>query len=268
VLDDPGGAWPFGVALAAAGAVLWMASVVVPRVPRPTSHRVGCGWLARLDRILVGEGPLLGITAFTSAMLYRSPGYRAKVLPIFGLPAAMIGLSLWEADPRHRLVLLGITLQLPAIYLPLLTAFLAQADEEGCSWIFSTSPSGSGPTLARQAALVSLSTHVLLPTHLVGGLVMVCSNAGGAAAVALASFSFGAAVITAWMVLRGLPCVPFTDEDQGISADVGSLFGLALVLGSAGGVFATFAHQPWGVALGIGALVAAVRRLTRGGDVR
>jgi hypothetical protein len=266
VLADPIGAWPFAAALAAAAAVLFAVSVALQRAPRPDASRgVGRSWLGRLDRRITGGGPLLGVTAFTSTMLYRSAGFRAKVLPIFGLPVAMIGLALAGAEPRGRVVLIGITLQLPAVYLPLLVGFLAKADQEGGSWVFATSPEGASPELGRRAGLVSLATHVLLPVHAVALVVMVCSGIGAMVSLSLAAFSLGVAVLVAALALRQLGGPAFTDESEGVSVDAGAMLGLAFLLGTGGGAFALVAHQPWAPVLGFAALAAAVVRLRRVG---
>ena len=262
-LHDPRGGWRFALALAGCAAVLAATAIALQRVPARTVQRVGASWLARLDRRLVGEGPLLGLTAFTSAMLYRSPSFRAKVLPILLLPAAMVVLAMWQADARQQSILLGVTLQLPAIYLPILVAFLAQADEEKSGWVFATSPLIPDPSAPRHAALVSLTTHVLTPVHAISFAILCCTQVALGTAVVLSAFSWGAAVIVARIVLQGLEVVPFTDVSEGMSIDGGSVFALAFVLGLAGGVLAAFAGTPWAVLCAIATAAAAARVLLR-----
>jgi hypothetical protein len=242
---------------------------VLQRAPRSSArHALRGGWLAALDRRFAGGGPLLGVTAFTSIQLYRSAGFRARVLPILLLPAALIAMTLWNAPAAHRLVLLGVALQLPAAYMPLLIAFLPAADEERTRWVFQTSPLGSPGNgreiaLARQAALVSLATHVLLPSQLLAVVVLLLSSTGLVATAALASFSFGAGVLATRLALRDLPCLPFTEEREGTAVEMSDLLGIGLLLGLAGGLFALVAREPWALLPGALVALAAVRLLLR-----
>jgi hypothetical protein len=265
-LHDPAGAAGFALALAGGAAVLAAAALALQRLPARAAPRIGASWLARLDRRLAGAGPLLGVTAFTSAMMYRSPSFRAKALPILLLPAAMVALAMWQADARQQSILLGVTLQLPAIYLPILVAFLAPADEEKSGWVFATSPLTGDLSVPRHAALLSLTTHVLTPVHAIAFAILCCTRIGLGTAALLSAFSWGAAVIVARFVLRGLPVVPFTDESEGTSIDGGSVFALAFVLGIGGGALAAFAGTPWAVLCAIAAAAAAARCLLRRPD--
>ena len=242
--------------------VLYVALALLQRAPRSTAARGRrVGWLARLDRRLVGDGPLLALTAFTSALLYRSAGFRAKALPILGLPAAMVGLTMWDAPAAHRMILLGVALQLPAAYMPLLVAFLPEADEEGTRWIFTTCPADTGPELARRAALVSLSTHVLLPAQLVAAVVLLFSDIAVVPLVALVTFSFGASVLVTAVALRELPCIPFTDETEGTSIEMQSLIWSAVVMAIVGACFAVISPNLWALIPGVALTVVAFRLL-------
>jgi hypothetical protein len=196
-------------------------------------------------------------------MLYRSPSFRAKVLPLFGVPAAMIGLSLWDADPQGQRVLVGIALQFPAIYLPLLAAFLPHADQERSRWLFATSPPGEALPLARHAAAIALTTHVLVPVHAVGLAAMLAAGTNPLAALGLAVFSLATGVVAAVVALRGLPHLPFTDDDQSTAVDSGALFTFAAGFGLAGGGFAAVADRPWAAAIALATAGLAVWLLRR-----
>jgi hypothetical protein len=240
------------------------ASAALERAERRPARprRASAGALGRLERALAGGGPLLGIVVFTSAMLQRSAGFRGKVLPIFGLPAAMILLAFLEPDPRSGRLLLGVTLQFPAIYLPLLVAFLAQAERPRAAWVFRTSPEAS-TVLGRRATLLSLTTRVLLPVHGAGAVVMLAAGIGALASASLAVFSLATAIATASLAVRQLECLPFTDEHEGVRVDLGALFGPALLLAAAGGAFALVADRPAGAAIAAAAAALALACLQR-----
>ncbi|MEM7200789.1 MAG: hypothetical protein AAF628_11015 [Planctomycetota bacterium] len=266
-LLDRAAIWPFGAALLGLSALiigldLWLQTPARSRRAEATSN--GTSALARLDGSLTVEGPHRGFAAFTSTMLVRSPDFRAKVLPLFGVPAAMMGLWLWSPDPGGDTVVLGIALQLPAIYLPLVVAFLVHADQPGCRWVFATSPNGEDLPMARHAAWVSVTTHLLLPAHILGGLALLAFGAGPTAAAALASFSLGSAILAAGLILSRLPSTPFTQESSDITIDFGSLLGAALVLAAIGGGFARLADDRWwGPVIGLALLFFAVQSLRR-----
>lgn len=264
VLDDPLGAWRFALTMAIAGAALFVAASALQRAPRSTGTRGRrLGWLLRLDRRLAGDGPLLGVVTFTSTLLYRSAGFRAKVLPIVGLSGAMIGLSVWGAPPEHRFVFLGVSLQLPAVFMPLLVGFLPSTDEENTAWLFATSPLRTDAGLARQAALISLTTHVLLPVQLVAVAVMLLSDTGVIAPLALFSFSLALGVFAAKLSVSALPCIPFTEESEGISIESSHLLALGFVMATLGAAFAMIAHQPLALCIGVVALIPAAQQLRR-----
>lgn len=263
LLGSPADSWLFALALAGTAALLFAVSVGLQRARSDASRAARASVLARLDRWMVGEGPLLGVTAFTSTMLFRSSGFRAKVLPIFGLPVAMIGMALLGAEPRGRMILVGVSLQLPAIYLPLLVGFLAKADHEGSRWVFATSPVGLAPDLAQRAAWVSLATHVLFPAHAIALAVMLVAGMGLVASISLSCFSLGLAVLVAGFALRTLEAPAFTDETEGVSADSGAMLAMAFVLGTAGGAFALVAGEILALPAAVALLVLSVFRLRR-----
>jgi hypothetical protein len=65
---------------------------------RERSAAAGCA--GRLLRRLGGRGPRLGIAEFVAVSMWRSPGFRARVLPLLGLPAGMVFLS-WPGRPQR-----------------------------------------------------------------------------------------------------------------------------------------------------------------------
>lgn len=267
-LGDPG----YGLAVAGLGlALLGIALAAGEADDARAAARIGSshrGPLDRLERWMCrGDGPLLGVTAWTSKMLFRSPGFRGRVLPLFGIPFAMAFLAFGADGGRERTGLLGVALQLPAIYLPFLIAFLPHADHAGAGWLFETSPRRTGP-LAREAALVAVSVRILLPVQLAAAAAILGLGLGPALAVGLPTFSFAVAVGVAWFALRGLEHVPFTmEQDEPSSLEFGGLVGVALVLAALGIGASLAATSVAGVAGGILSALAAVAWL-RGGRTR
>ncbi len=255
--------------LCALGVTLYLLATVLAALGRRQRQTppMRPGVLAHLDRHLAKQGPLLGMTRFISTMLYRSPGYRARVLPLFGMPIAMILLSmLGSQDGKGHALLLGMTLQFPAIFLPFLVTFLPISDHENSSWVFHTSPHIQ-PRLYRSASLLSLSSHLLIPLF---GLAWLCLSftSGGewpklCFAFSLSTFSLALAILTAEFCLRRLHSIPFTQDldskDKG--ADFGGMMGIAAVLSLLGGGFSLLAASPWGLALGLACLGFAASRL-------
>jgi len=243
------GSWWFLACLLAACVMLYVLSSMLQsaapsrRTNKPPRHR----WLAALDRAVAGGGALLGVTAFISTMLYRSPGFRVRVLPLFGLPVAMVLLSYMAEDESPRDLLLGVTLQFPAIFLPFLVAFMPRSDHERAGWVFEQSPQVT-PTLFRAASLIALTTHIILPVH---ATALVAILAFGdltlpavGFALALSLFSAGIAILVAQVGVQRLEHMPFTvdeDSDEGDS-DMGGLLTGAIVLALLGGGFAWLGH--------------------------
>src|SRR5690606_28767870 len=132
-------------ALVLAGALAVLVVLVVPwakeREPRAAGRVATPRVFTALEaHLAAGRRPLHAVVGFTSAMLYRSPGFRSRVLPLFGMPAGMWLLAFLDRDPSAAQRLLAIALQLPAIYLPFLVAFLGSGDEPRARWLFDTSP--------------------------------------------------------------------------------------------------------------------------------
>jgi hypothetical protein len=157
---------------------------------------------------------------------------------LFGLPVAMAFLGMQD-DGRHAFTFTCLLLQLPAIYLPFLIAFLPRADQEGTAWVFEQAP-GLNPAIVRDATWRALISHVLVPVH--GLAFALLAVWGDVAEVAVASaFSLGLGVVAARSMVSTLECVPFTrDRDAEAALDMGRLMASALVLGGAGVAFAAF----------------------------
>lgn len=272
-VDHPSSWWFLAFLLVACG-VLYVASTMLQaatlgrQANRPPAHR----WLGALDRAVAGGGALLGTTAFVSTMLYRSPGFRVRVLPLFGLPIAMVLLSfMGEEEARARSLLLGVTLQFPAIFLPFLVGFMPRSDHERAGWIFAQSPYVT-PALFRAASLIALTTHVILPVHATALMALLVFGehtlAAAGVVVILSIFSIGVAILVAQTCVQHLEHVPFTlDEDSDeAQAQMSGLLTGAILLAAVGMGFAWIAGSA--LAVGIALCVAAwailcIRRVKR-----
>lgn len=228
--------WLHGVVVLGLGAALLLCGMLVGERESGRSDRTGRDrLLLPLAQRLAGRGPRLGLTSFIATMLYRSAGFRARVLPLLGVPAAMAFLALQDggASERGRQLFIAMGLQFPAIYLPFLIAFLPRADQPDTGWVFEQSPSAN-VALARQATFLALCTHVLLPVHGLALATMLLAGLGGGFALPVAAFSLGAAVIAAAGQVRTLEQLPFTqagDADAGkdLSSPFASAISLSLV---------------------------------------
>lgn len=269
VIEHPGTAGFFWLRLAGTAASLFLIGSALDRMRRRRRYQrpERPGWLARIDRGLAGTGPLLGVTRFVSTMLYRSPGFRGRVLPLFGMPAAMVLLSLWDLeDARSRSLLLGITLQFPAIFLPFLVAFLPRSDHEHAGWLFHTSPH-QDLQLYRAGSLFSLTTHVLLPVQLATLVALLAAGDWSQEAVLFAVvmpvFSFALGILVAEVSLLSLHHRPFTvDSESGQeSAALSGMMAIAIGLALLGGVVSIYATNPIGWVATLVTAAIAISRL-------
>ena len=217
--------------------------------------------------MIAGDGPLLGVTRFVSTMLYRSPGFRGRILPLFGMPAAMVLLSLWDLeDGQARSLLLGITLQFPAIFLPFLVAFLPRSDHEHAGWLFRCSPY-QDMELYRSGSLLALTTHVLLPLQLATLVALLAAGswsvAGVLFAVIMPIFSLALGVLVAEVSLRELAHKPFTtdSENDGEGAAMGGVMALAMGLAMVGGLVSIVVTNPIGWIVSLATVAFAISRL-------
>jgi len=237
VLAHPGEeAWRLLWLLGAGVLLLVLAIALGDREPSRRARVNRHAPLRRLLRVLAPRGPRLGIADFVAVSMWRSAGFRTRVLPLLGLPAGMVFLSLPGTEPKHGFVFLCLLLQLPAIYLPFLIAFLPRADQADATWLFDQAPDTS-QALVQDATWRALVTHVLVPVHAIALLLLTVVHPG-LDVLAASLFAFGTAVLASRFMVRVLPCVPFTKEgDGGLTADLGSLFAFALVLGGLGTAF-------------------------------
>lgn len=257
-LAAPATEWPRFLLLAGLGlGLLALAALVRDRNGERAEH-AGRGRLLALYRRRLPSGPLLGLTEFVATMLYRSPGLRARVLPLLGVPAAMVLMTLGDTGQRAGQMFVAMALQFPAIYLPFVVAFLPRADHPGTAWLFGTCP-GATLARARNAACLALVSHVLLPVHVIALLAMLLLGMPWSFAVPAAMFALGIAVMAAERQTQALQTVPFTsatDADEAAS-EAGAAFGSGLILALLGAGFAlapTALQMALGVlALGLGA---------------
>ena len=246
-----------------AALLLLLALLLGGRAAAPR-NRVGSGGPARwLLHRLCGGGPRLGVAEFVAVSMWRSPGFRARVLPLLGMPAGMALLTLRSGEREHDYVLLCLLLQLPAIYLPFLIAFLPRADQPGTGWVFA-----QAPTLPRElvhdATWRALVSHVLLPVQALAVALMWLVGREPLQATAAALFATGVGVLVAQVMVRTMTAVPFTADQEGDSqAELGGAFGGALVLGGIGTAFGILlpAVARWPVALAV--LAVAILQLRR-----
>ena len=200
--------------------------------------------LLRLLRCITGPGPSRGVAEFVAVQMWRSAGFRARVLPLLGLPAGMVFLTLGgEGDGGDPYPLLCLLLMLPAIYLPFLIAFLPRSDQAGTGWVFGHAPALSRATVS-DATWRALTTHVLLPTYAMALVLVVAIGPDRADRAAAVTYSFAMATLAAKLMSR-IDRVPFTDdreEDRGL--DLGALMTGALALGLVGALFGA-ALAPW-----------------------
>ncbi|MCA8949241.1 MAG: hypothetical protein KDE27_07050 [Planctomycetes bacterium] len=235
LLRDPATeSWRLG-ALLGAGVVLALLAALRRDVEGASgARRRDSGPLRWLLLKLCRRGPAAGIAEFTATQMWRSPGFRARVLPLLGLPAVMIYVSLRDTadagDRGHAFVFLCVLLQLPAIYLPFLIAFLPRADQQNARWVFDQAP----PVelgVVRDAVWRALVTHVLLPVHAVAATLLIATSRDPLEVALGAVFALGTAIVAAKPMTASLRTVPFTDDAAGEPAnDLGALFSLALPL--------------------------------------
>ncbi len=231
VLADPGtDAWRFG-ALLATGVVLFLMAIAIgdERSSRASVSRIDP--LRRLVRAIARSGPTLAIAEFTAISMWRSASFRSRVLPLLGLPAGMVFLSLQDDESKSRgYVFSCLLLQLPAIYLPFLIAFLPRADQPDTGWIFQIAPRLSREQI-QDATWRALVSHVLVPVHVLA-FVLLMSVTPRIDTVAASLFALGVAVLASRAMVRSLSFVPFSRaDDADVTVDLGGSFAAALLLG-------------------------------------
>ena len=263
VLADPvGDGWRV-LPLLGFGALLFVLAVAAAGVQTPRRNRLRENTpLRALLRLLAGRGPTLAVAEFVAISMWRSAGFRSRVLPLLGLPAGMVFLGLQAGEQRHGFTFTCLLLQLPAVYLPFLIAFLPRADHGGAEWIFEQAPD-LGRNVVHDASWRALVSHVLLPIHTFS-LVLLLATAPRVDVVAASMFALGIAVIASRWMITALPTVPFTQERESETAlDLGTLMVSALVLCGLGSAFAALlppAGRWVAAAAAIGGAVMLLRR--------
>lgn len=270
VLHDPlGEGWRLGplalVALVLLGLRIWL-----QRGETADRLRIGTrGPLLRLLHTVAGRGPRLAIAEFVAIAMWRSAGFRSRVLPLLGLPAGMAFLTMRGEGSESNLIFTSLLLQLPAIYLPFVIAFLPRAEQPETGWVFTHGPR-LDLAVVQDATWRALVTHVLLPVHAVAMVIAVATSKAPLDTASAALFALGLAVLASKLMLRNLGTVPFSCSAQTDGAtDMGGLFAAAMLLGGAGTAFAGVLPAParWVVALlAVAAAVAALRHIPARGD--
>jgi hypothetical protein len=244
-LVSPEAVWRL-LPLLATAVVLWLAATWLGE-PADDGRRARTrrSVLQQLLVRLAGRGPRLAVAAFTATAMWRSPAFRARVLPLLGLPAGMAFLSLRGQADNHSSVALCLLLQLPAIYLPFLIAFLPRADQPEAAWVFEQSPHLS-PALVRDAVWRALVSHVLVPVHATAALWLLVVGPSRSDALAAAAFALGLGILVVPAMLRPIDRVPFTQaRAEDTALDLGGLFAFALLLGAAGASFGLWLPSGW-----------------------
>ncbi|MEZ6038218.1 MAG: hypothetical protein R3F29_12110 [Planctomycetota bacterium] len=243
-------------------ALMLAVTVMLSRAATPSRVQVGRGGpLRQLLRALAGRGPRLAVADFVAISMWRSAGFRARVLPLLGLPAGMVFLTM--RDGQHGYVMVCLLLQLPAIYLPFLIAFLPRADQADTGWIFRHAP-GLDLETVRDATWRALVTHVLLPVHAVAVALLLAVGPERGDRAAAAIFALGLAALAARPMVGRMTRVPFSvdqEEDQGL--EMGALMAGALVLGGLGTLFGGLVPAPMRWPVAVATLAVAVLTLRR-----
>jgi hypothetical protein len=258
-----GEVWRLG-AVIAAGALLLAAAAALPRTADAARARAARPGLAlRLLRAMTPPGRTRALAEFTAVQMWRSAGFRARVLPLLGVPAAMVALAVrggngdGDSDGANDFVLTCVLVQLPAIYLPFLVMFLPRADQPGTRWVFDHAPA-LDLACVRDGVWRAVVTHVLVPVFV---LALLAPPTWGAA-LPPTLFAFGVAVFAARAATRALHDVPFTAEDDGGgSPELGALFAGAIVLGGLGAAFALVVPPSWRWPTALVVLAAAILSL-------
>lgn len=261
VLADPAQAWRLAPLLVAAIVLLMLAAMLGDPGAATARARQRRSLLTALLRRLAGRGPRLAIAEFVATSMWRSPGFRGRVLPLLGLPAGMALLSTQGEHAGDGFVFTCLLLQLPAIYLPFLIAFLPRADQPEASWVFTHAP-GLTLEVVRDATWRALVTHVLVPVFGLAAALLAWWRPDHLQTGAAVLFAFALAVLTAGSLVRRIDNVPFTraaDAEGG--PELGDLFGSALVLGGLGAAFGALVAPAWRLPIAAAFLLLAIHRL-------
>lgn len=201
-----------------------------PRRDRPAR----ANWRDRLAARLAGPGPQLGVTLFTAVMMRRSAGFRTRVGPLFGLPLAVLIAALVEgggAPFGWRTSPLLLLAQFPTLLVPFVVGFLPRGEQPAARWVFASAPIAVDH-LGRNAARITLFSHLLVPTYLVTLAILLVCGVPMLPAAAFVGFALGLGGLAAHWFTRGLAHVPFTGPKQRdeMATDLGGILGLGMVL--------------------------------------
>lgn len=261
-------AWRMLVLLGSGASLLFAAMALGGAADHSRVARRGRRPLLRLLGSITPAGPARAIAEFVAIGMWRSPGFRARVLPLLGVPTAMVFLAIRGSTAGDDFVLSCVVMQLPAIYLPFLVMFLPRADQPGTGWVFAQAPRLS-LAIVHDATWRALVTHVLAPIFFVVAVVALALGNRGLPLLSVAVFAWGLAVFAARAATRPLRAVPFTESKEGEnSPELGGMFSSALVLGALGGAFglALPSWLRWPVAGAVAATAALL--LWRTGRIR
>ncbi|MEO0479124.1 MAG: hypothetical protein AAF196_06555 [Planctomycetota bacterium] len=206
------------------------------------------GPLSRLEARLCHDPGELGVARFLSAQMLRNPAFRARVLPLIGLPVALTILG-FDSESAAAKVAAGIVAAFPAIFLPLVAA-LFRTDDDTAGWPFQTAPIDALEA-SRRATRIVLAVRLIWPLAIPLAIALVAFGFL-APLPALTVALFGAA-LGDWHAERigqRLHAVPFTTPEG--SSDTGEALTIGLLLAAVAGVFASRADHP------VGLLVAAI----------
>jgi hypothetical protein len=237
--------------LLAAGAALLGIAIAVGDLPgeRPRRHSTR-GPLWWLLRRATSPGPHRGIAEFVAIGMWRQAGFRARVLPLLGVPAAAALLAAHGGSGAGGpgsagFGLVCVLMQLPAIYVPFLVAFLPRADQPDTNWVFGHAPALPAG-LVHDAVWRALTTHVLAPVLSLATLLVLVLGDTGTSALPAAAFALGLAILTARSASRRLDVLPFAvDVDADVGPGVGDLFAPALLLAGLGLAFGLWLPAAW-----------------------
>lgn len=248
LLADPvGDAWRL-LPILGLGALLLLANAWVGERERESGDRLARDPMQGPLRAMLRPGPETAVGLFAAAMLWRSPGLRARVLPLLGLPAAVAFLSLQGEDGRGRALFLAMALQFPAIYLPFVIAFLPRADHPGARWVFDSAPELPIDSV-RRATWAALVTHLLLPVQALLLLALLAAGVGPGQAVPAVLFALATGVVAARTMVGELTGIPFTREaDRDEELQFGNLLASGIALAAVGAAHALLPTLP-GLAL-------------------
>ena len=257
VLHDPiGEGWRTLPWLGAAIVLLLISTALRDEENDRTQRRGRGGAIARLERRLAGAPEDAAVTGFCSTMLWRSPGIRARVLPLLGVPAAFAFLALRGSDERSARMFVAMALQFPAIYLPFVIAMMRQSDVQGSRWIFDSAPA-IGAARVQRAAWISLVLRVLLPVHAMLAAMLLATTDRLLDTALLCVWSLCIGACAARVMARAIDDVPFSRDDANTNLDFGNLMAAALVLAGAGAFVASNGTTTLAVAASVAVLLFA-----------